>query len=59
MRDRGAAFHGALTEQLRRLVTAIFAERQLAGLPADVTIHAATPSLVAGALHLKLDVSIQ
>ena len=59
MRDRGAAFHGALTEQLRRLVTAIFAERQLAGLPADVTIHAATPSLVAGALHLKLDVSVQ
>ncbi|MBV8762551.1 MAG: ATP-binding cassette domain-containing protein [Deltaproteobacteria bacterium] len=59
MRDRGAAFHGALTEQLRRLVTAIFAERQLAGLPADVTIHTATPSLVAGALHLKLDASIQ
>ncbi len=59
MRDRGDAFHGALTEQLRRLVDAIFAERQLAGLPADVTIHTATPSLVQGALHLKLDASIQ
>lgn len=59
MRDRGDAFHGALTEQLRRLLAAIFAERQLAGLPADVTIHAATPSLNSGALHLKLDASIQ
>lgn len=59
MRDRGDAFHGALARQLRRLIDAIFAERRLAGLPADVTIHAATPSLVAGAVHLKLDASIQ
>jgi hypothetical protein len=59
LRDRGADFHGALTEQLRHLIDAIFSERQLAGLPADITIHGATPSLHAGTLHLKLDASIQ
>ncbi|HEY1553504.1 MAG TPA: hypothetical protein VGF94_01660, partial [Kofleriaceae bacterium] len=37
LRDRGADFHGALTTQFTRLVETIFTDRQIGGLPADLT----------------------
>lgn len=58
LRDRGADFHGALTTQFTRLVETIFTDRQIGGLPADLTIQRAEPSVTAGTLHLKLDASI-
>jgi len=58
LRDRGADFHGALTTQFTHLVETIFSDRQIGGLPADVTIQRAVPSVTAGTLHLKLDASI-
>jgi hypothetical protein len=59
LRDRGPDFHGALTEQFLHLVDAIFVDRHIAGLPADVTIHGATPSLKDGTLHLALDARVR
>jgi hypothetical protein len=58
LRDRGPDFHGALTEQFLHLLDAIFVDRHLAGLPADVMIKGATPSLHGGTLHLALDARV-
>jgi len=58
LRDRGADFHGALTTQFTHLVETIFTDRQIGGLPTDVTIQRAEPSVTAGTLHLKLDAAI-
>ena len=58
LRDRGADFHGALTTQFTRLVETIFTDRQIGGLPADLAIRRAEPSVIAGTLHLKLDAAI-
>ena len=58
LRDRGPDFHGALTEQFLKLLDAIFVDRQLAGLPADVTLDDATPSLKGSTLHLALDARV-
>ena len=57
MRDRGGEFHGALTSAFTALLSDIFVERHLAaeGLPAELVITAATPSLGGPAtLHLEL-----
>lgn len=59
LRDRGPDFHGALTEQFLRLLDAIFVDRHVAGLPADVTINGATPSLSNGVLHLAIDARVR
>ncbi len=61
LRDRGADFHGALTDSFARLLAAIFVDRRLGanGLPADLLIRGATPSLARAGLHLDLDAMIQ
>jgi hypothetical protein len=58
LRDRGPEFHGALTEQFLKLLDAIFVARHVAGLPADVTLDGATPSLKGSTLHLALDARV-
>jgi hypothetical protein len=58
LRDRGPDFHGALTQQFLKLLDAIFVDRHVAGLAADVTINGATPSLHDGTLHLALDARV-
>jgi len=60
--DRGAEFHGALTTAFDHILTAIFVDRHLATgeLPAELTIHRATPTLAPGGrgLHLELDATL-
>jgi hypothetical protein len=57
VRDRGAEFHGALTEAFAKLLVDIFIDRRLgaADLPVDLVIRSALPTLAGGALHLDLD----
>jgi hypothetical protein len=63
LRDRGASFHGALTDAFARLVAAVFVDRQLSapGVPVELAIHGAMPSLVGTppVLHLDLDATVQ
>jgi hypothetical protein len=57
MRDRGGEFQGALTEAFAALLANIFAGRHVraAGVPAEIVIDGAVPSLAAGGtLHLEL-----
>jgi hypothetical protein len=57
VRDRGADFHGALTEAFATLLADIFVGRRIGaeGLPAELVIEGAVPSLAgAGTLHLEL-----
>jgi hypothetical protein len=61
LRDRGNEFHGALTDAFARLISDIFAERSIgtAGLPAEIVIERAVPSLAAGGtLHLDLTAKV-
>lgn len=58
LRDRGPDFHGALTDAFTHLIDQIFVERHLDGLPADVVIHGARTTLVAGTLRLDLDAAV-
>jgi hypothetical protein len=61
LRDRGSEFHGALTAAFAGLLDDIFVKRHLTaeGLPAEVVIEKAEPSLVAGGtLHLQLAASL-
>ena len=63
LRDRGADFHGALTDAFAALLGAVFGNRRLdaTGLPAELVIRGASPSLApeARGLHLDLDTAIQ
>lgn len=57
LRDRGHEFHGALTEAFATLLSDIFVDRRIGadGLPADIVIERAVPSLAdGGTLHLEL-----
>jgi hypothetical protein len=57
MRDRGDEFQGALTEAFAALLADIFVGRHVgaAGVPAEIVIENARPSLVrGGTLHLEL-----
>jgi len=57
LRERGHEFHGALTEAFATLLSDIFVDRRIGadGLPADIVIERAVPSLAAGGtLHLEL-----
>jgi hypothetical protein len=57
LRDRGSEFHGALTEAFAKLLADIFVDRRVSaeGLPVDVVIERAVPSLAAGGtVHLEL-----
>ncbi|NVB80851.1 MAG: hypothetical protein HOV81_20810 [Kofleriaceae bacterium] len=57
VRDRGAEFHGALTEAFAKILADIFVDRRIGatGLPADLVIDRAVPTLSgAGTLHLDL-----
>jgi hypothetical protein len=60
LRDRGAEFHGALTDAFSQLLAQIFVERRLgaAGLPAELAIRGVTPTLIGSTLHLELDAAI-
>ena len=60
LRDRGGEFHGALTEAFARLLSEIFIERRVgsSGLPADLLIQEARPTLAHGTLHIDLGVRI-
>jgi hypothetical protein len=64
IRDRGADFHGELTQTFATLLTDIFVERRLSDstLPADLVIRSASPSVLVSAdnasLHLDLDASL-
>ena len=60
LRDRGGELHGALTTAFAQLLSDIFVGRLGAsGLPADLVIHSATPSVITtmpnATLHLELD----
>jgi hypothetical protein len=61
---RGADFHGELTQTFAGLLADIFVDRRLSesGLPADLVIRRAAPSLHATAanasLHLELDATL-
>jgi hypothetical protein len=61
---RGADFHGELTQTFTGLLADIFVDRRLSdsGLPADLVIRRAAPSLTATAdnasLHLALDATL-
>ncbi len=62
VRDRGAEFHGALTEAFATLLTDIFVNRAVGaeGLPAEVVIARAVPAITAaGTLHLDLTASLR
>jgi hypothetical protein len=57
LRDRGGEFHGALTDAFAKLLSDIFVNRRVSaeGLPVDVVIERAMPTLAAGGtLHLEL-----
>jgi hypothetical protein len=57
LRDRGGEFHGALTSAFANLLSDIFVDRRVGaeGLPVDVVIERAIPTLAAGGtLHLEL-----
>lgn len=57
VRDRGAAFHGALTDAFAKILADIFVDRRIGatGLPADLVIDSAVPSLFGtGTVHLEL-----
>lgn len=66
LRGRAGEFHGALTETFAQLISDIFVGRfgrlGASGLPAELVIRSATPSLVATAsnatLHLELDAAL-
>jgi hypothetical protein len=60
LRDRGAEFHGALTDAFSQLLAQIFVERRLgaAGLPAELAIRGVTPTWIGATLHLELDAAI-
>ncbi|MBL0216626.1 MAG: hypothetical protein IPQ07_22430 [Myxococcales bacterium] len=64
IRGRGADFHGALTDTFTRLLSELFVERHLGapGLPAELVIKAAVPSVTAAAgnasLHLDLEAAL-
>lgn len=58
VRERGREFHGALTDAFAGLLADIFVDRRIGaeGLPADVVIARAVPTLAAGGtLHLQLE----
>jgi hypothetical protein len=61
--DRGAEFHGALTDNVAKLVKAIFVDRSVPvpGTPAELAIRGATMSLAPDArgLHLDLDAAVR
>lgn len=57
VRDRGAEFHGALTQAFAALLDDIFVDRRLSapGLPAQLAIRGVVPSVTrSGTLHLEL-----
>ncbi len=61
VRDRGAEFHGALTDAFAKILADIFVDRRVggAGLPADLVIDRAVPALTgAGTLHLDLSATL-
>lgn len=67
LRDRGADLHGELTQAFARLLADLFVHRRLgaSGLPADLVIRAATPSVMLtpgdprnASLHLDLDAGL-
>ena len=64
MRDRGADFHGALTRAFTSLLSDLFVDRRIgaSGLPADLVIRRAVPSVTVTAtnasLHLDLDAGL-
>jgi len=64
VRDRGAEFHGELSQTFARLLADIFVERRLSdpGFPAELVIRGATPRVIAAtanaSLHLELDATL-
>ncbi len=62
LRDRGADFHGALTDAFAQLLAKIFVERRLgaAGLPAELAIRGVAPRVLGSppTLRLELDAAI-
>ncbi len=64
LRDRGAEVHGALTTAFLKILSDIFVDRRVAfaGMPAELVIHGATPSVTVvpgnGTLHLDLDAAL-
>lgn len=64
LRDRGDAFHGALTSAFTDLLGGVFVDRRIgaSGLPADLVIRRAVPSLTTSganaSLHLDLDATL-
>jgi hypothetical protein len=62
IRDRGAAFHGALTGAFAQLLEAIFVDRRLGapGVTSELAIRRAVPAVAPDghSLHLDLDASL-
>jgi hypothetical protein len=60
LRDRGADFHGTLTDAFAHLVTTIFENRHLgtSEVPAELVIQRATPTLAGAILRVDLDATI-
>jgi len=64
LRDRGADFHGELTQTFATLLTDIFVEQRLSdsALPVELVIKRASPSVITSArnasLHLDLDAEL-
>lgn len=63
VRGPSGEFHGVLTEAFARLISDIFLGRLgTTGLPADLVIHSAIPSLATtktnATLHLELDAAL-
>jgi hypothetical protein len=62
LRDRGADFHGALSDAFTQLLANVFVDRRLAahGLPAELAIRGVTPALAGTppTLRLELDAAI-
>lgn len=64
IRDRGADFHGELTQTFAMLLTDIFVERRVSDsqLPAELVIRRAIPSVITttsnASLHFDLDASL-
>jgi len=64
MRERGADFHGALTQAFTSLLSDLFVERRIgaSGLPADLVIRHAVPRVTStgtnASLHLDLDAGL-
>jgi hypothetical protein len=60
LRDRGADFHGALTDAFAKILSDIFVDRRLADsrFPAELAIRGAVPAIAGSVVHVELDAAL-